>query len=136
MLTGATINLAAQAVDAAYPWAAEAEAQGIINPDPRTAKAGALKSLGDTLLAAGRPGEAITAYQTAVDIFPGWVSGFVALAEAHEANGDLPSAAGAYQQAVAFNLGWQGPDADQAAVLVASGNWSDAIKIYRQIIGN
>ena len=136
LLTGAAINLAAQAVDAAYPWAAESEKQGVINPDPRTAKAGALKSLGDTLLAAGRTDQAITAYQTATDIFPGWVSGFVALAEAHEANGDLPSAATAYQQAVAFNLNWQGPEAEKAIALIETGNWSDAVEIYRRIIEN
>ena len=136
LLTEAVINLAAQTVDAAYPWAIESEAQGTINPDPRTAKAGALKALGDTLLAAGRADEAISAYQTAVDIFPGWVSGFVALAEAHEANGNLPSAAAAYQQAVAFNLGWQGPEAEHAAALIETSNWPDAIKIYRLIIGN
>jgi tetratricopeptide (TPR) repeat protein len=135
LLTEATLDLAAQAVDAAYPWAAEAEAQGILSPDPRTAQAAALRAWGDTLMAAGRPAKALIPYQTAVDIFPGWVSGFIALAEAHEAIGNLAQAAQAYQQAVAFNPKWQGTAADRATELTNAGNWSAAIEKYHQIIG-
>jgi uncharacterized protein (TIRG00374 family) len=103
-LTDVAIDLAAQAVDAAYPWAAQSEAAGVLNPDPRTAQAAALRAWGDTLMAAGRPEEALAPYRQAVDIFPGWTSGFIALAEAHEAVGNVPDAVEAYRQAVAFNL--------------------------------
>ncbi len=135
-LTEATLNLAAQAVDAAYPWAQAAEAGGVLNPDPRTARAAALKALGDALLAAGRPAEAIGPYQTAVDIFPGWVNGYLALAEALEATGDLPGAARAYQQAVDYNLDWRGPAVDEAARLLAAEDWPAALAAYHQITGN
>ncbi|MDX1523864.1 MAG: tetratricopeptide repeat protein, partial [Anaerolineae bacterium] len=134
LLTEAAIGLAAQAVEAAYPWAAEAEAQGVLDPDPRTAQAVALRALGDTLVVAGRPQEALEAYQRAVEIFPGWVNGFVVLAETHETLGNLPAAAQAYQQAVAFNLQWQGPLAEQADQLVAAAEWEAALNTYHQII--
>jgi hypothetical protein len=136
LLAGAAIDLAAQAVEAAYPWAAEAEAQGILNPDPRTAKAAALRALGDTLMAAHRPAEALEPYQTAVTIFPGWTNGFIALGEAYEATGNLPAAAEAYRQAVRFNLEWQGAEANQAAALLEANNWPAALEIYRTIIGH
>lgn len=136
LLTEAAISLAAQAVEAAQPWAIRAEAEGVLNPDPRTARAAALRALGDTLLAAGRPAEAVEAYQTAVDIFPGWVNGFIALAEAHEATGNLPAAVEAYRQAVAFNLKWQGAEAKKADTLIENENWSAALETYRRIIGN
>lgn len=134
LLTAAAIELAHQAVDAAYPWAAAAEAQGVLNPDPRTAQAAALRAWGDTLVAAGRPQEALEPYQRAVDIFPGWVSGFIALAETQEAVGNLAAAAEAYRQAVAFNLKWQGPQADEAAALVEAGQWAAALERYHRII--
>jgi hypothetical protein len=135
-LRAATVDLAAQAVEAAYPWAAEAQQQGTLDPDPRTAQAGALRALGDTYLAAGQPVEAIEAYQRAVDIFPGWVNGFLALAEAHASVGNLPETAAAYHNAVTFNLAWHGPDADEAAALVKAGEWQAAIEKYQQIIGD
>jgi tetratricopeptide (TPR) repeat protein len=134
VLTEATLNLARQAVDAAYSWAAKMETQGVLNPDPRTAKAAALRALGDALVAAGRPKEAIAPYQAAVDIFPGWVDGFVVLAETQEAVGNLPEAAEAYQQAVAYNLKWQGPAAAKATALVKAGQWAEAVEKYHQII--
>lgn len=135
LLTEATLEVAAQAVEAAYPWAAAAEAQGVLNPDPRTAKAAALRAWGDTLMAAGRPTEAITPYQTAVDTFPGWVNGFIALAEAYEQTGNLPAAAENYQKAVLFNINWHGPQANQAAALLEAGEWAAALEKYHQIIG-
>lgn len=134
-LRQATLNLAAQAVEAAYPWARKAEAEGVLNPDPRTARAAALKALGDALVAAGRPAQAIEPYQTAVTIFPGWVNGFIALAQAYEATGHLPEAAKSYQQAVAFNLDWHGPEAEAAARLLQAQNWPAALEKYHQIIG-
>jgi uncharacterized membrane protein len=136
ILTQAAIELAAQAVTAAYPWAAAAEAQGILNPDPRTAKAAALRSLGDTFVAAGRPVEALEPYQASVALFPGDPNGFIALAETYEAVGDLPAAAAAYQQAIRFNLAWQGAEAKQAAALIEANNWPAALELYRAIIGN
>ncbi len=135
LLTEAAVNLAGQAVEAAYPWAAEAEAQGVINPDPRTARAAALRSLGDTLVAAHRLPEAVDAYQTAIDIFPGWVGGFLALAETQEMQGNWPAAAEAYRQAVIFNLDWHGPAANDAAALVEAGQWQAALEQYHKIIG-
>ncbi len=135
LLREVAIDLAAQAVDAAYPWAAEAEAQGVLNPDPRTAQAAALRAWGDTLLTAGQPEAALVPYQTAVDIFPGWVSGFIALAEAQEAVGNIPAAVKAYQQAVAFNQHWQGTPADEAAALAQANQWATALDKYHQIIG-
>jgi hypothetical protein len=134
VLTEAALDLARQAVEAAYPWAAEMEAQGVLNPDPRTAKAGALRAWGDTLVAAGRLQEAIAPFQTAVDIFPGWVNGYLALAETQEALGNLPEAAAAYRQAVTYNLKWHGPAADQAAALIEAGQWAEALQKYHQII--
>lgn len=128
------IDLATQAVEAAYPWAAQAEGQGVLNPDPRTAKAAALKALGDTLVAAGRTQEAIEPYQTAVTIFPGWVNGFVALAETQEAAGNPQGAAEAYRQAVLFNSAWQGAAADEATRLVEAGQWAAALEKYHQIM--
>ena len=136
LLQQATVNLAEQAVEAAYPWAAQAQAQGILDPDPRTAQAAALRSLGDTRLAAGQTEQAVPIYQRAIDIFPGWVSGFIALAEAHEATGNLPDAARAYQQAVRFNLDWHGEAAQQADELVKTGRWAEAVQKYRQLIGD
>lgn len=134
LLTQAAIDLAAEAVEAAQPWAAQADAQGVLDPDPRTARAAALRALGDVLMAADQPQAAIVAYQEAVDIFPGWVNGFIALAEAHQASGNLPAAVGAYQQAVTFNLRWQGPEAEEAVTLAQSGQWEIALEKYHQII--
>jgi tetratricopeptide (TPR) repeat protein len=134
VLTEVALNLARQAVDAAYPWAAEMEAQAVLNPDPRTAQAGALRALGDALVAAGRPEKALEPYQTAVAIFPGWVNGFIALAETYETVGNLQAAAEVYRQAVDFNLKWQGPEADEAAALVGARQWAAAVEKYHQII--
>ncbi|MCQ3977088.1 MAG: hypothetical protein DPW09_26970 [Anaerolineae bacterium] len=134
ILAEAALDLAHQAVDAAYPWAAEMEAQGVLNPDPRTARAAALRTWGDALVAAGRPQEAIEPYQTAVDSFPGWPSGWKALAETQEALGNLAAAAEAYRQAVVYNPKWHGPAADEAAALVAAGQWTEAVEKYHQII--
>ncbi len=134
LLQQAALDLAAQAVEAAYPWAAAAQAQGVLDPDPRTAQAGALRALGDAWLAAGQPQQAVPVYQRAVDIFPGWVSGFIALAEAQQAAGNLPEAALAYQQAVRFNLAWQGEAAQQAAALVEAGQWAEAVAAYQTIV--
>ncbi len=134
VLTEVALNLARQAVDAAYPWAAEMEAQGVLNPDPRTAQAGALRALGDALVAAGRPAEALEPYQTAVTIFPGWVNGYLALAETQEMVGNVPAAVEAYRQAVVFNLKWQGAEAEKAAALVKAGKWAEALEKYHQII--
>lgn len=133
-LTMAAIHLARQAVEAAYPWAARSRAQGVLNPDPRTAQAAALRALGDTLVAAGRLQEALEAYQTAVDIFPGWVNGFIVLAETQEAAGNVKAAAEAYRQAVNFNLKWHGAEAEKAAALVEAGQWAAAVEHYHQII--
>lgn len=69
-LTIGAIDLASQAVDAAYLWAAAAQQQGVLDPDPRTAQAAALVALGDTFMAAGQPEAALEPYQIAVDIFP------------------------------------------------------------------
>jgi hypothetical protein len=134
ILAEATLDLARQAVDAAYPWATEMEAQGVLNPDPRTARAAALRAWGDALVAAGRLHEAIEPYQTAVDSFPGWVSGLLALAETQEAVGNLAAAAETYRQAAVYNLNWHGPAADEAAALVAAGQWTEAVEKYHQII--
>jgi uncharacterized membrane protein len=134
LLSEATLDLAAQTVAGAYPWAAEAAAQGVLNPDPRTAKAVALAALGDSLVAAGRPAAALVPYQQAVTIFPGWVRGYLALAETQEAIGDLPAAAKSYRQAVAFNLAWHGPLADEASRLVEAQAWPAALAKFHQII--
>jgi tetratricopeptide (TPR) repeat protein len=134
LLTEAAIDLAAQAVEAAYPWAAEARAGGVLDPEPRTAQVAALQAWGDALMAAGRPQEAVKHYQRAVDIFPGSANGFIALAEAQHAAGNLPAAVEAYRQAVAFNLEWQGPQADEAAALVRAGQWETAFQKYHLII--
>ncbi len=134
LLVEAAIDLARQAVAAAYPWAAEAEAQGVLNPDPRTAQAGALRALGDTLVAAGRPKEALAPYQTAVDSFPGWVNGYLALAETQESVGNLPAAVEAYRLAVKYNLEWHGPQVDEASALAKAGQWAEALAKYQQII--
>jgi tetratricopeptide (TPR) repeat protein len=107
----------------------------VLDPDPRTAQAAALRAWGDALMAAGQPQEATVPYQTAVNIFPGWADGFIALAEAHQATGNLPAAAKAYQQAVSFNLKWQGPQADEAAAFVRAGQWESALEKYHFIIG-
>ncbi|MCB0214692.1 MAG: hypothetical protein KDJ52_35460, partial [Anaerolineae bacterium] len=135
-LTQGAIRLASQAVDAAYPWAAEAQQQGVLDPDPRTARAAALLALGDTLMAAGQPEAALEPYQIAVDIFPGWVNGFLALAEAHQAAGNVPAAVEAYRQAVAFNMQWQGPEANEAITLSEAGQWETALEKYHQITKN
>jgi hypothetical protein len=136
LLTEAAITLTRQAVEAAHPWVDEAKVQGVLDPDPRTARAAALRALGDTLVAAGRPEEALEPYQIAVDIFPGWVNGFIALAEAHEMVGNLPAAAEAYRQAVAFKPQWQGAQAKEAAALIEGGEWADGLEKYHQIIGD
>ncbi len=134
LLAGAALDLASQAVDAAYPWARQAEAQGVLDPDPRTARAAALRAYGDTLVAANRPQEAIEPYQIAVDIFPGWTGGFVALAEAQVLVGNAPAAVKAYQQAVIYNPHWQGPLADEASVLLEAQQWEKALELYQQIV--
>jgi tetratricopeptide (TPR) repeat protein len=133
-LTAAALDLARQAIEAAYPWAAEAEAGGVLNPDPRTAKAGALRAYGDALVAAGQLEAAIEPYQMAVEIFPGWVNGYIILAETYEAVGNLAGAAQAYRQAVAYNLKWRGPQADEAAGLVEAGRWAEAVTAYHKVI--
>ena len=132
----AAVDLARQAIEAAHPWAAEAQAQGVLDPDPRTAQAVALQALGDAYVAAGQPQAAIEPYTTAVDIFPGWVNGYLRLADTHAQLGDLNAAAHNYQQAVAFNSAWQGPQADQANSLLTAGQLPEAVDIYRQITGS
>jgi hypothetical protein len=134
ILAEAALDLARQAVDAAYPWAAEMEINGVLNPDPRTAKATALRAWGDALVAAGQPAAAIEPYQTAVDSFPGWSNGWKTLAETQEALGNLAAAAEAYRQAVIYNPKWHGPAAEEAAALVAAGQWAEAVEKYHQII--
>ncbi|RME79583.1 MAG: hypothetical protein D6784_00465 [Chloroflexi bacterium] len=134
-LAGAALELARQAVDAAYPWAEAAQRQGVLDPDPRTARAAALRALGDALVAAGRPQEALEPYRTAVAIFPGWVDGYLTLAETEEAVGNIREAVEAYRQAAFYNLKWRGPAADEAAALAEAGQWQAALEKYHRLVG-
>jgi tetratricopeptide (TPR) repeat protein len=136
VLRQAMIDLCRQAIAAADPWAAAMKAGGVLNPDPRTARAAGYLCLGDTLVAAGRIDEAVAAYQTMVDIFPGWVGGYLSLAETHERRGDLPAAVVAYKQAVAYNPAWQSALADEAVALVNQGEYEAALDIYHRLVGN
>lgn len=134
LLTLAALDLARQAVEAAHPWAEAADAQGVLSPDPRTAQALALRALGDALRAADNPAEAAVAYQQAVDLYPGWVNGYVVLGQTYELLGNAKGAAQAYQQAIRFNSTWQGDLAAQATAYINAGQWDAALVIYHQIM--
>lgn len=134
LLREVAVTFARQAVDAAYPWAEHAAQRGLIDPDPQTTKAGALRNLGDTLLAVGQLDEAIAAYQEATTLFPASVGTHLALAEAYQQQHDWVAAAKSYQQAIRFNPAWQGQTAEQAAALIATQDWQAAITLYHQLV--
>ncbi len=72
--------------------------------------------LGAALLKAGRPGEAIAAYQRALELTPNRSLALLGLARARVAAGDRAGAAGAYRQLLAV---WRNADADLASLAEA-----------------
>jgi Flp pilus assembly protein TadD len=61
-------------------------------------------------------------------------AGNVLLAKTFEMAGQPEQAVKAYRQAVVLNRAWQGPDADAAAALAASGRWVEAAAAYRAVV--
>jgi Flp pilus assembly protein TadD len=61
-------------------------------------------------------------------------AGYVLLAKTFEMAGQPEQAVKAYRQAVALNRAWQGPGADAAAALAASGRWVEAAAAYRAVV--
>jgi mannosyltransferase len=135
VLTVAVIDMMQQAVTAAPQWAAQMTAGGVMDPDPYVARAAALLFLGDVYRAAGYPAESIAAYQAMVADHPA-VGGYLTLAEAYVATGQMEPAAEAYRQAVAHKPAWQGPGADQAEALATAGRWAEAVTAYQQTVGH
>jgi len=134
VLTAAMIDMMQQAVTAAPQWAAQMTAGGVMDPDPFVARAAALLFLGDVYRVAGYPAESIAAYQAMVADHPA-AGGYVTLAEAYVAAGQMEPAAEAYRQAVARKPAWQGTCADAAEALVTAGRWDDAVASYQEIVG-
>jgi hypothetical protein len=134
ILTASMIDLMQQAVAAAPDWAARMSAEGIMEPDPRVARAASYLYLGDVLLVAGRVPEAIAAYEAMVADDPDPAAGYVTLAEAYQAAGRHEAAVNAYQQAVMRQPRWQCERADAAAALAAAGQWAMAAAAYQAII--
>jgi 4-amino-4-deoxy-L-arabinose transferase-like glycosyltransferase len=133
VLTAAMIDLMQQAVAAAPGWAAQMSAEGVMDPDPWVSQAAAYLFLGDTYRAAGRLPDAVAAYQGMVADHP-TPGGYVLLAKTLEMAGQPEQAVKTYQQAVVLNRAWQGPDADAAAALAASGRWVEAAAAYRAAV--
>jgi hypothetical protein len=134
VLTAAMIDMMQQAVTAAPRWAAQMTAGAVMDPDPFVARAAALLFLGDVYRVAGYPAESIAAYQAMVVDHPA-VGGYVTLAEAYVAAGQMEPAAEAYRQAVARKPAWQGTCADAAEALASAGRWDDAVASYQEIVG-
>jgi tetratricopeptide (TPR) repeat protein len=133
VLRDAVIDLMYQAVSAAPKWAEQMNAQGLMQPDARVARAAAYLFLGDTLRAAGRLSEAITAYQAMVTDDPDAPAGYLVLAEAYMATERFEEAVYAYQQAVARQPRWQGARAEAAAALADAGEWAAAAAAYQAL---
>jgi hypothetical protein len=133
-LRDAMIDLMHQAVAAAPSWADEMSAEGVLDPDPRTARAAAYLFLGDVYREAERLPGALAAYQAMVADYPASAGGYVILAETYEAAGQPEAAIEAYQRAVALNPVWQGVLAEEAAELADLGHWSDALAAYRAAV--
>jgi predicted Zn-dependent protease len=133
-LTAAMIDLMQQAVEAAPAWAARMSAQGVMDPDPRVARAAAYLSLGDVLRVAGRLPEAISAYEAMLADDPDAAAGYATLAEAYQAGGRVEAAVHAYQQAVVREPRWQGPRAEAAAALARAGRWAEAAAAYETVV--
>jgi hypothetical protein len=134
LLAAAMVDLMQQAVAAAPGWAADMSAQGVMDPDPRVARAAAYLFLGDVYRAAGRLPEAVAAYEAMVADYPGSPGGYVTLAEAYQAGGQFEAAVRAYQRAVALNPAWQGAPAQAAASLAEAGGWAKAAAAYQGIV--
>jgi mannosyltransferase len=126
-------ELCKQAARSADDWAAEMEAGGVLNPDPRASRAGAYLCQGSTYAAVGDFEAALKPYQKMVESFPGWSGGYVILAKTYIAVDNLPAAVEAYNQAVRFNPAWQGSQADAAARLAAQRQWAEAVALYETI---
>jgi tetratricopeptide (TPR) repeat protein len=134
VLTAGMIDLMQQAVDAAPTWATEMSAGGVLDPDPRVARAAAYLFLGDVYRAAGRVREAVVAYEAMVGEYSASAGGHATLAEAYLEAGQPKAAVMAYQRAVALNPNWQGPLAEKAAALAEAGRWKEAAATYQEII--
>jgi len=134
VLTAGMIDLMQQAVDAAPTWAAEMSAGGVLDPDPKVARAAAYLFLGDVYRAAGRVHETVVAYEAMVSDHPASAGGYATLAEAYVEAGQPEAAVTAYQRAVALNPDWQGSLAEKAASLAEAGHWDEAAAAYREII--
>jgi tetratricopeptide (TPR) repeat protein len=132
-LTAAMVDLMQQAVAAAPDWAARMSVEGVLDPDPRVARAAAYLFLGDVYQEAGRLPEAAAAYEGIAAAFP-QPGGYVRLAEAYEAAGMPEQAVAAYRRAVQLNRAWQGPRTEQAARLADAGRWSEAAAAFRAIV--
>ncbi|HEY86052.1 MAG TPA: hypothetical protein G4N96_13170, partial [Chloroflexi bacterium] len=118
----------------AEDWAAAMEADGVLNPDPRSSKATAYLCQGDTYAVVGDYERALKPYQKMVKAFPGWADGYATLAKTCLAVDNVPSAVEAFQLAVQYNPNWQGVSADHAAQLATEGRLDDAAALYRKIV--
>jgi hypothetical protein len=133
-LRAAMIDLMHQAVTAAPIWADEMSAGGVLDPDPRTARAAAYLFLGDVYREARRLPEALAAYEAMVADYPASAGGYVILAETYESAGQQEAAIEAYRRAVSLNPVWQGALAEEAAALADVGRWNDALAAYRAAV--
>ena len=122
-----------QAARAAEAWAAEMEAGGVLNPDPRSSRAAAYRCQGDTYAVVGDFEAALKPYEQMVESFS-WADGYALLAKTYLEVDNLPAAAAAFAQAVRLNPAWQGIPADEAARLAAAERWSEAIVLYEAIV--
>ncbi len=136
VLTQAMINLSQQEVAAAFDWAAQMQAQGLMEPDPLVTQAAAYLFLGDVYRAAGDLPAAVGAYEAMVADQPYTAGGYVTLAKAYQAAGQTEKAAHAFAQAVSLDPAWQGSAADQAAALLQAGRWQEAVAAYESITGS
>jgi tetratricopeptide (TPR) repeat protein len=127
-------DLCQEAARSAYEWAEAMEADGVLNPDPRSSQAAAYRCQGDVYTVVGDYESALKPYQKMVESFPAWAGGYVILAKTYLAVDNLPAAADAFGRAVQLNPEWQGPQTVQAEKLSASEQWPEAVALYQTVI--
>lgn len=90
---------------------------------------------GQVFARAKQPTDAKASFLKCIELDKQNVSGFIMLAQAEQALGDLPGAIGHYKQAIAISPGNAGLYTTLGALYEGQGNWQEAQTLYQRALG-
>ena len=88
---------------------------------------------GELLLAAGKPGEAVTAFQKALEVQPSDYPALLGLARAYDAAGSVPQAESAYHRALNLQPRFWAGYSGLAAFYYGHGQYPKAAEMFRRV---